>query len=206
VERIPLDAARGWVETPDAIREEHGRYFSVIAVSVAAGSREVLRWTQPLLLHDDVGIVGFLTRKSGGVLHFLVRASVEPGNRDVADMGPTVACSGTGGRLRQPGLPRFADLFLRPPAAWVRYSATQSEEGGRFCNFQNRYVILEAPESEAVEEHDDFVWMTLGQVLHFARHGYFNIEARNLLACLDFADGVADSPSAPASRGEGGAG
>lgn len=187
VERIPLGEVRGWQESAEAIREAAGRYFSVVAVAVAAGSREVRQWTQPLLLHDGCGVVGFVTQKIGGVLHFLVRACVEPGNRDVVDLGPTVACSGTGGRLAQPGLPRYADLFLDPDPAWVRYSAVQSEEGGRFADFQNRYVILELPADHPLEPPRDYLWMTLGQVAGLARQGCFNIEARNLLACLDFA-------------------
>jgi len=66
----------------------------------------------------------------------------------------------------------------------IRYAAVQSEEGGRFHCFQNRYMVVELPASEAVAVPDDFVWMTLAQLHELTRFGMVNIEARNLLACL----------------------
>lgn len=185
VTRIPLDEVRRWVHTDYEIRHETGRYFSVIAVAVEAGNREVARWTQPLLKHTDYGVVGFLTQKFGGTLHFLVRASLEPGNLDVIDMGPTVACSNAAERAKQPDPPLFLDLFLNAPPERVRYAATQSEEGGRFYHFQNRYMILELEPDAQLDVPEHFIWMTLGQIIDFTKYSYFNIEARNLLACLN---------------------
>ena len=90
----------------------------------------------------------------------------------------------------RPDAPPFLDLFDDPPAEWVRYSAVQSEEGGRFYHYQNRYMILELPQGLAVEPSETHRWMTLGQIQSLLPHGYFNIEARNLLACLDLCHGV----------------
>jgi oxidase EvaA len=185
VTRIPLDEVRLWDQTEYEIRHETGRYFSVIAVSVQAGNREVTHWTQPLLKHTDYGVVGFLTQKFDGTLHFLVRASLEPGNLDVIEMGPTVACSNAEERAKQPSYPPFLKMFLQAPPEQVRYSTIQSEEGGRFHHFQNRYMILELPPGTQLDLPEHFIWMTLGQIIDFTKYSYFNIEARNLLACLN---------------------
>ena len=185
VETISLRDTRGWNITDDEIRHETGRFFSVAIFSVEAGNREVTRWTQPLLKHFGHGVVGFLAQRKNGVLHFLVRASLEPGNRDTFEMGPTIACSG-GLESNGNGKPKplFLEQFLNAPAGQIRYSAVQSEEGGRFHHFQNRYMIVELPEQERIGHPEHFLWMTLGQILDFIRYGYFNIEARNLVSCL----------------------
>ena len=134
-ETVPLDELRGWRRDGDEIRHESGKHFSVIAVSVEAGSREVVSWTQPLLRHFSIGLTGFLAKKIDGTLHFLARASVEPGNFDVADIGPTVAVAGAeDGRWDDPP-PPFMDRFLTASTSAIRYSAVQSEEGGRFYHF-----------------------------------------------------------------------
>ncbi len=185
VERIPLDQVTGWERDEEQIRHRSGQHFAVIAVDVEAGNREVVHWTQPLLEHFGYGCVGFLTQKLGGQLHFLVRASLEPGNRDLFELGPTVACANPEQRIKTRTVPAFLDLFLDPPAGCVRYQAVQSEEGGRFYHFQNRYTIVEWPSETHVEIPPDFMWMTLSQILELARYGAFNIEARNLLSCLD---------------------
>jgi dTDP-4-dehydro-6-deoxy-alpha-D-glucopyranose 2,3-dehydratase len=187
VERIPLNQARGWVLTDREIRHETGRYFSVIAVSVDASSREVMKWTQPLLKHTGYGVVGFLCQRINDVLHVLVRASLEPGNLDVIDMGPTVACSNAAERIKHEP-PDFLELFLTAAPHRIRYSTIQSEEGGRFHRFQNRYMIVELSPNDYIDVPDHFVWMTLAQAMALLKHGYFNIEARNLLACMSLVE------------------
>lgn len=189
VQRISLNEIQGWLLTDQKIYHKTGRYFSVIAVSVEASSREVMRWSQPLLKHSGYGVVGFLCQKINGTLHFLVRASLEPGNLDVIDMGPTVACSNAEHRIKDASPPYFLDLFLNPSPEQVRYSAIQSEEGGRFYHFQNRYMILEMPADCRLDPPERFIWMTLGQIMDLMKHGYFNIEARSLVSCVNLAAG-----------------
>lgn len=184
VERIPLNEVRRWIHTDYEIQHETGQHFSVIAVSVQAGNREVVSWTQPLLKHANYGVVGFLAQKIGGTLHFLVRACLEPGTLDIIELGPTVACSNAAERAKRAQSPPFLDLFLNPLAGEVRYAAIQSEEGGRFYHFQNRYMILELLPDTLLDLPENYIWMTLGQIIDFTKYSYFNIEARNLIACL----------------------
>ncbi len=188
VSPLPLDGLRGWTVTDDAIFHETGLYFSVIGVDVEARTREATRWSQPLLHHRGEGLVGFLCQRQGGVLHFLARGSLEPGNRDGMQIGPTVACSEVAARAGRFCAPRFLEHFLDASRGMVRYDAVQSEEGGRFHHFCNRYMIVEIAPGQEPPLPEHYIWMTLGQLWRMARHGHLNIEARNLLACLG-ADG-----------------
>ena len=190
LERRPLDQLDQWEAGDDAIRHVSGAHFSVIAVEVESGDREVRRWQQPMIEHHGQGLNGFLLQRVDGVLHFLVRACMYPGNRALFELGSTVSRSDADAQFGRPDVPPLLDLFHDPPEEWIRYSAIQSEEGGRFHHYQNRYVILELPEGMAVEPSQTHRWMTLGQIQALLPHGYFNIEARNLLACLDLCHGA----------------
>jgi len=181
----PLAGLDGWEVNRHEIRHRSGRFFSVIGVDVQASTREVRTWQQPLLAHAGYGLNGFILQRQEGVLHFLVRACLYPGNLALFELGSTVSRSNADEWFGQPEAPPFLDLFRDAPPHWVRYSAVQSEEGGRFFHYQNRYVILELPEQERLELPPTHRWMTLQQIQDLARHGYFNIEGRNLLACLD---------------------
>jgi dTDP-4-dehydro-6-deoxy-alpha-D-glucopyranose 2,3-dehydratase len=181
---LGLDELDGWEQTPDEIRHRSGRYFSVVGVSVETGSREVSRWMQPLLFHPGEGLNGLITQRIRGVLHFLIRACLYPGNRDHFELGPTVSRSDYRGCLGQPGAPEFLDLFENPDPSWIRYSSVQSEEGGRFYHYQNRYIVLELPPGTIKRIPEQFRWFTLGQIQSLVPHGYFTIELRNLHACL----------------------
>lgn len=192
LERRALDDLDAWIFDDDAIRHASGRYFSVIGVGVDAGCREVRHWEQPLLEHPGFGLNGFVLKRINGVIHFLVRACMYPGNHALFELSSTVSRSSADFYFGRPNAPAYLDMFRDPPTAWIRYSAVQSEEGGRFYHYQNRYVILELPDDVDVAESPVHRWMTLAQIHELLPHGYFNIEARNLLACLDFAEGDRD--------------
>jgi oxidase EvaA len=188
VEKIPLNGARGWVWDKNSIRHETGRYFSVIAVEAEIGNREVSRWTQPMLKPAQEGIIAFITRRINGVLHFLVQAKIEAGNLDVVEMAPSVQCI-TGDYREDPpeNRPPFLDYVLGVPVEKVRYSAIQSEEGGRFYQEQNRNLIIEVDEDFPVEVPENYIWMTLSQLNTFIRfNNYVNIQARSLLSTIRF--------------------
>ncbi|MDG2306759.1 MAG: NDP-hexose 2,3-dehydratase family protein [Candidatus Binatia bacterium] len=186
-ETIPLGELRSWNITERAIAHESGRFFSVIAVDVEAGMREVARWTQPMLRDTTAGHHGFITQKHKGVLHFLVQAKVEPGNIDVVDLAPTVSLSNTESRRANAQAFPFLDRFLDSRPDEIRHSTIQSEEGGRFFQFLNHNVILEVGASEVLDVPDYYTWMTLGQLLEFLRHGYLCVDSRTLLSCLSWA-------------------
>jgi dTDP-4-dehydro-6-deoxy-alpha-D-glucopyranose 2,3-dehydratase len=179
-ERMPLREVPGWVRGPDSIEHERGRFFSVVAVAVQAGNREVTGWTQPLLAPRGEGVTAFVTRRIGGVPHVLAHARVEGGFLDTVELGPTVQC--VPDNHDQP--PPFLDLVLRADASRIRYEAVHSEEGGRFLAAQSRYLVVEADEAP-LEPPPGYVWVTPGQLTALVRHGhYVNVQARTLLACL----------------------
>ena len=188
VKRIALSDLQHWQITDWDIHHETKKYFSVINVAVEAGNREVVNWTQPILKHSCCGVVGFLTQRINGTLHFLVRAVLEPGTRDMIEMGPTVAYSNPDRWQGDQETAAFLSYFLQPNPDTIRYSTVQSEEGGRFYHFQNRYMIVDLPESEIQDLPPNYIWMTLGQIIDFTKYSYFNIEARNLFSCLNLMD------------------
>jgi oxidase EvaA len=185
IEPRDIDDLDGWTVDASAIRHPEGRHFSVIAVDVESGVREVRAWQQPLVAHEGLGLNAFLLQRRHGVLHFLVRAAMYPGNRFLFELGSTVSRSNADEHVGAADAPPFLDLVHHAPESWVRYRAIQSEEGGRFYHYQNRYLIVEAPEGFDIPASDAHRWMTLGQIQELLPHGYFNVEARNLLACLD---------------------
>src|SRR5205807_1537511 len=92
VERIPFEEMKEWRFAADKISLAHnsGRFFSTEGIRVAKKGRQTAEWAQPIINQPEVGILGYLTREFDGVLHFLVQAKVEPGNRQQLQLSPTV--------------------------------------------------------------------------------------------------------------------
>ncbi|MEV0926332.1 NDP-hexose 2,3-dehydratase family protein [Streptomyces spongiicola] len=187
-ERIPLADVRGWKRGAEAIEHEDGRYFRVVAVSVRAGSREVVHWDQPLVEPVGLGVAAFLVREIGGVPHVLVHARAEGGFLDTVELAPTVQCTpGNYAHLPPADRPPFLDTVLNAPPSQVRYQAVLSEEGGRFLNARSRYLVVEAGDAP-LEPPPAYIWAAPAQLRALTRHGhYLNVEARTLLACLNAA-------------------
>jgi oxidase EvaA len=182
---VPLREVAHWHRTDDEITHDRGEHFSIIAADVAAAGREVAWWTQPLLAPTAPELSALLVRPFDGILHLLLRVTVEPGLTMVAEFGPTVQCPWPdGGPARPAAGPPFLDDVLAPPPGRLLHDSTQSEEGGRFYLALNRYRIVLAPDAPA-QPPPDYLWVTPGQATRLLRHGcYLNIQSRTLLSCL----------------------
>lgn len=180
---IPANQIADWTRTSHEIAREDGKHFRVIAVNVEASNREVPSWRQPLLAPVARGIIAFLAKPIEGVMHVLVHARVEPGFIDTVELGPTLQLI----QENYAGLPqpRYLDYVLGANPARIRFDAALSEEGGRFFDAQNRYMVIEVDDDFPVHCPQDYRWVTLGQLGELLRHGqYVNVQARSLVACL----------------------
>ncbi len=183
---VPLREVEHWQLSADEIGHEAGKYFTIIAADVRAANREVTSWTQPLLAPVECGRVAMIVRRIDGVLHLLLRARLEAGVLNVAELGPTVQClPGNFRDLPEEQRPPYLDLVLTAEPEQLRYDVVQSEEGGRFYHAENRYQIIEVGEEFELDEASECRWMTVDQVTRLLTHSnYLNIQTRSLLAGL----------------------
>ncbi|WP_028476834.1 NDP-hexose 2,3-dehydratase family protein [Nocardia sp. CNY236] len=190
--RTPLTNLPEWEFSPATIHRPDGRHFTVIGVDVAASNREVARWSQPMVRPVDRGVIAFLGRRLDGEFHVLVHARSEAGTADVVEMGPTVACIPASYRDAPPAeQPRYLDVVQAATPPDILLDVVHSEEGGRFYQAENRYLVIDVGDDFPHRVPTDYCWMTVGQLTGFVRFGnHVNVAARCLLSCM--ADGVAD--------------
>jgi oxidase EvaA len=185
--KVPLRAVAGWRVHGGVLAHESGRFFEIIGVSVDAPTREVPRWNQPLVRGIGRGIIGLLCQQRGGVLQFLVRGVLEPGDPTVR-VGPTLQCI----PHNRSTWPPFLTDVVEAPGDQVRLRTVQSEEGGRFFRDERDCVVVELPPETSCDVPPEYMWMTLGEIKELiACDGTVNIELRSLVACL---------PAAPLAR------
>lgn len=187
VEKIPLSDLDQWTISEEQIHHAENLYFDVNWVSVEIENREVAKWHQPIVAPKQEGLCVFVIKKINGVYHFLVQAKIECGNFDIFEFAPTVQCI-TGSYKNSLEKVPFLRYVLGVNPNQIRYSALQSEEGGRFYHEQNRNMIVEADESFPTAGLPvTYKWMTFNQLLSFLRYNnYLNIQARSLLAAVQF--------------------
>ncbi|ANN20168.1 hypothetical protein SD37_34285 [Amycolatopsis orientalis] len=171
----------GWRLADGGIEHESGRHFRVVGVRVEAPTREVTRWSQPLIEPATPGLYGLLVQRFDGVLRILMHARADAGSSRFTEFGPTVQCCDLGDRP----VPFRAEVVAEPGPGVVRHDSLQSEKGGRFLNAVNRYRVVELPADRPVPVPDGYRWLSLRQALDLmAQPDQVNIQARTLLTAL----------------------
>lgn len=183
VRRIGLLEMDDWVSDEEGIRHCDGGYFRILGLSVEATSREVGRWSQPMLEPVPGNLVAFICQVRSGVLQFLVQAMVQPGSTDRLELAATIQLAPGYNRVARE-LPPLVE-YLTSPVSQVRLKSVQSEDGGRFYRADTTHLVIELPQGHPIDAPDNYRWMTLGLLNRLSHFGYYvNVEARSLIACL----------------------
>lgn len=184
VERIALSDLDGWFFATDTGNLHHhtGRFFSVEGIDVKHDEGAIRRWQQPMIRQPEVGILGILAKEFDGVLHFLLQAKMEPGNRNLLQLSPTVQATHSNYTGAHRGTPvKYLEYFTDPRRGTVLTDVLQSEHGSWFYRKSNRNIVMETVDDVPVG--DDFCWLTLGQIGELLRYdNVVNMDARTVLA------------------------
>jgi len=118
---------------------------------------------QPIIIQPEIGYLGIICKKINGVLNFLMQAKIEPGNVNYVQISPTIqATKSNFTRVHGGRLPTYFSYFENASDHHIIYDQIQSEQASRFYKKRNRNIIICIDED--IEVHQNFMWMTLGQI------------------------------------------
>ncbi len=190
VELIPLNKLNGWDVDPTSgnIKHSTGKFYSIEGLKVKTSFGKTNYWEQPIINQPEIGILGFLTKTFNGLLHFLVQAKMEPGNVNSLQISPTVQATKSNYTQVHGGLKtRYLEYFLDNHNNNIFLDQLQSEQGSRFYMKRNRNMIINVKESEDIELHESFFWLTLGQILEIVkRDNIINMDSRTVLSGVQY--------------------
>jgi dTDP-4-dehydro-6-deoxy-alpha-D-glucopyranose 2,3-dehydratase len=186
VRPIPFEQLESWAFDPETgnLRHASGRFFTVEGLRVTTSYPSPATICQPIINQPEIGILGILARRLGGVLHFLMQAKMEPGNINLVQLSPTVQATRSNyTQVHRGTRPRYLEYFLEPRPGRVLADQLQSEQGSFFLRKRNRNVIIEV--EEEVPAHEDYCWLTLGQLKAALREAnVVNMDSRTVLSLL----------------------
>jgi oxidase EvaA len=188
VERIPFDDLQGWSFDwrTGNLGHQSGRFFSVEGLEVRNHPGPVTDWTQPIIIQQEIGILGILMKEFDGVLYGLMQAKMEPGNSNMVQLSPTVQATRSNYTRVHAGKDTpYLQYFRTPRRGRVLVDSLQSEQGGWFMHKRNRNIIIET--TEDVEVLPDYCWLTLGQIQQLlCIDNIVNMDARTVLSSIPF--------------------
>jgi oxidase EvaA len=160
----PLNELRSWKFDYNTGNIEHinGSFFKIRGLSVNQSFGPIKSWTQPIIDQSEIGVLGFIIKYINGVIHFLVQAKIEPGNKNGIQISPTVQATYSNFTQKHGGVkPHYVELFLKN-SGQVLFDQLQSEQGSRFYKKRNRNIIILIKEN--FDLVDGFTWLTLNQI------------------------------------------
>ncbi|MES2590490.1 MAG: NDP-hexose 2,3-dehydratase family protein [Bacteroidota bacterium] len=188
IDLIPFSKLEKWgfdSETGN-LHHESKKFFSIEGIEINTNWGGVNSWTQPIINQPEIGFLGIITKKINGVLHFLMQAKIEPGNINCVQLSPTLqATKSNYSRVHKGKSPLYLEYFNGEKQVDTLLDQLQSEQGARFLKKRNRNIIIEVREDILV--HEDFCWLTLGQLKYFLMtDNLINMDTRTVLSGISF--------------------
>lgn len=199
VEEIPWQSSREWKLDVSRLRHRTGGFFSIAGYAVQTD--EQIRFSQPLIVQPEIGILGFLLRKDRGYSEILVQAKPEPGNVHLVQAAPSVQATESNYRRVHGGESTpYIEYFLGGMPVVTHSDSLQSEQGTRFLGKYNRNMLVEVtgqPDSPPVSS---LYWAPVDRILGLLREDFMvNTDARSVLVSSPWT--VLTSGGEPFGRG-----
>ena len=190
VDRVPLASLEGWSfeASTGNIVHRSGKFFRVEGLRIRANSGVPHQWDQPIIDQLEIGILGIVAKRFKGMLYFLMQAKMEPGNIDPVQITPTVQATRSNyTQVHHGARPRYVEYFLDPGRGRILVDQLQYEQASTFLEKRNRNLVVLV--DDEVPVHDDFRWLTLGQVKRLLRvPNLVSMDARTVLSCIPLID------------------
>jgi oxidase EvaA len=188
VQRAPLDTLKGWSSDPDTgdLVHDSRKFYAVRGLRVHTDHREIPKWSQPIIVQPEIGILGILAKVVDGQVYCLMQAKMEPGNVNVLQISPTVQATRSNySRVHQGRAVPYLDDFLAPRAGNAIFDALQSEQGSWFLAKRNRNMIVQVADDLPVLP--GFCWLSLDQIYELLTwENLINMDARTVLSGAPF--------------------
>tara|TARA_R110000824_G_scaffold41365_1_gene123149 strand:+ start:1849 stop:3213 length:1365 start_codon:yes stop_codon:yes gene_type:complete len=174
----------GWKMSDQSLCHEENKNFELVGVKASIGSREVSSWCQPIVRDNIPKVYGFLLKEFNNVLHVLVQLVEEDFSWNGAELGPSFHSLDSNTFSLKKELSKFG---VKDEKSHLFYDCFQSEEGGRFMEQKNRYMLIKLDKDSNVSVSDRHKWITLYQLKKMTSYECsVNIESRTLLTLASY--------------------
>jgi len=188
IERTGFSKLNNWDydEKSGCIRHKTGGFFSIDGINVSTNWGGVNIWQQPIINQSEIGFLGIITKEFDGVLHFLMQAKIEPGNKNYVQLSPTLQATKSNFTQVQEGKkPLYLEYFRNAKPAQIILDQLQSEQGARFLRKRNRNIIIKIEEEIPVYDH--FIWVTLAQIKMLMQiNNLVNMDTRTVISGITY--------------------
>lgn len=169
-----------WIVNKKRIYDKKNKFFSIIFLDIKANSREVKKWSQPLLSNYRKSFIGLIVKKINNNIFYLLEITYDPGDTN-AKFTTTINIKNFNNNKNYRSI-NYYNYFLNQKKL-NKY--VFSDEGGRFFKNETFNCIRMLNEKEPIKIKSNYYWVSHNQIIDLINKNLFSIEARNLFACFN---------------------
>ncbi len=186
IQKNSLEDSDFWFYDEDdgAIVNKNRSFFAIKGLQKVVDGKIVAE--QPILLQQEIGYLGIISKVIDGEMNFLMYAKIEPGNINHIQISPTIQATKSNFTQKHGGKkPAYLDYFVNASNYNIIVDQIQSEQSSRFLGKRNRNIIIEVDENEEIEVLPSHRWMTLSQLKELMKYdNIVNMDTRTVLSCI----------------------
>jgi len=184
----PLSKLKDWIISSDKICHKKNSFFSIIGLKIYSNTREVKKWSQPIIKGKKMSLAGFLIKKYNNTNHYLCRYILKPGSNK-SSISCTINTSDIYNYKKLNTLSIFQknilkDYFLNKNQNFI-YDNILSEEGGRFYHSQINYKAILLKDDFNISTPSTYFWISRNQLVELIKKRKIDIEARLLFGIIN---------------------
>lgn len=182
IQKITLEECSPWFfdERSGQIRNDKGTFFQIGGLQAQYPDGKYLR--QPIIIQNEIGLLGIICKKINGVWHFLMQAKIEPGNINYVQISPTIQATKSNFTRQHGGrVPAYLEMFTNTRPEDILVDQIQSEQSSRFLGKRNRNIIIKTDED--LPETPSHRWITFYQLKQFMQYdNLINMDTRTVFS------------------------
>ena len=165
ISKINIKNIVNWKIDNKKIYNKNRSFFSIVPFRFEVNKKNA--WFQPLIIQNEVGILGILKKKYKAIDYYLLQAKVEPGNVNGVQLSPTVQATKSN-YLRKHGGKKtnYLNYFIKiNNSIKVISSLRLSEQGTRYLNKSNKNILIDI-KNKKIKKLQNYIWVTRKNLIY----------------------------------------
>jgi dTDP-4-dehydro-6-deoxy-alpha-D-glucopyranose 2,3-dehydratase len=187
INKTTLSKCNNWFlnENGGKINNRNNSFFYITGIKEYKNNELIKE--QPIIVQNEIGLLGIICKVFDGALYLLMQAKIEPGNINKIQLSPTIQATKSNFEQKHGGKkPNYLEYFIESNKYDIIVDQIQSEQSSRFYKKRNRNIMINIGDKD-VEILPSYMWMTIGQIKQLMKiNNLVNMDTRTVLSCIPY--------------------
>jgi len=184
VKKKKISSLDKWIYNKNNIHHESKKFFKICGFQIESNFYKKKKWDQPLIVQNELGILGIIKKKINSDYKYLLQIKMEPGNINKCQLSPTVQATKSNYTKVHKGknIP-YLKFFFKNKKIKKIFKIKQTEQGLRYFNKKNYNVLLDDTK-RIIKKLPNFHWLNKKELKYLiSKNNIINMDTLSVFSC-----------------------